>query len=99
MQGSNSVINKRVYRLVTKSNYEVTRYGVRYVKERRRQCFCGADGVTSGCDTWCGQPHMFIDEAFCDQSYEEIWAEWEACDGSFRKVIFFFNSPSPEYLI
>ena len=28
-----------------KDNYEVTRFGRRYVKERRRQCFCGEDGV------------------------------------------------------
>ena len=91
-----------IFCLVQK-NYEVTRYGERYVKERTRQCFCGMDNkldgnfkplskankTYSGCDTWCGRPHDFIDEQRCN---EELilseWSQWSACLGSQRKVRF-----------
>ena len=62
-----------------KDNYEVTRFGRRYVKERRRQCFCGGDGIISGCDTWCGQPHAFTDEDYCDESLTFDWSPWSVC--------------------
>ena len=41
-----------------KRNYEVTRFGARYVKERKRRCYCGEDGVETGCDAWCGKGYF-----------------------------------------
>ena len=67
-----------------KTNYEVTRFGKRYVKERKRQCFCGADGVTNGCDTWCGRPHQFGDEEYCEEEVTFDWAQWSTCVNSRR---------------
>ena len=69
-----------------KTKYEVTRYGPRFVKERRRQCYCGKDNVLSGCDTWCGRPHDFTDEKYCDESVTFEWAEWGKCGGNGRKT-------------
>ena len=69
-----------------KTKYEVTRYGPRFVKKRRRQCYCGKDNVLSGCDTWCGRPHDFTDEKYCDESVTFEWAEWGKCGGNGRKT-------------
>ena len=48
-----------------------------------------ANKTYSGCDTWCGRPHDFIDEQRCN---EELilseWSQWSACLGSQRKVRF-----------
>ena len=60
--------------------FEVTRYGERFVKERQRTCYCGKDGVERGCDSWCGQPHNYIDEERCSESYEEKWDNMGPCD-------------------
>ena len=63
-----------------KTNYEVTRFGHRFVKERKRKCFCGEDNKLYGCDTWCGMPHDFIDEEYCDETIEvDPWTDWSEC--------------------
>ena len=55
-------------------------YGERFVKERQRTCYCGQDGVERVCDFWCGQPHNYIDEQKCTESYEEKWEKLGPCD-------------------
>ena len=44
-----------------------------------KKCFCGQDGETTGCDTWCGKADAFVDEESCDESLVLEWEQWSAC--------------------
>ena len=59
-----------------KRNYEVTRFGQRYVKERSRKCYCGKDGVETGCDAWCGKGYYSMlsqSNLFCLSFTSRVW--------------------------
>ena len=56
------------------------------IRERKRNCNCGADDVHTGCTSICGRPHDFIDEERCAESFTEIWGEWSSCQNSIRQV-------------
>ena len=43
-----------------KKSYNVKHYGQRYVKERERKCYCGVDGVETGCHKWCGKGFFIL---------------------------------------
>ena len=43
------------------------------------KCFCGREGETTGCDTWCGASEDFVEENFCAESLVLEWEQWSAC--------------------
>ena len=43
-----------------KKTYDVKHYGQRYVRERERKCYCGEDGVETGCQQWCGKGFLYV---------------------------------------
>ena len=66
---------------VLSSNFRVVQdvKFIRKVRNKSKKCFCGSDGITSGCDTWCGVRESFTDEKPCQETLQIEWTNWTIC--------------------
>ena len=52
-----------------------------------KYCFCGADNVVIGCDTWCGTPEAYKEEIQCAETLTWSWEPWGTCNPMKLKAV------------